>query len=137
MIGMKTLTVILFCLSLQLNSFAQDSLIYNKEIFTVVEKYPEFPGGEKALVKFLADNLKYSKIDITNDVYPSKVLLKFVVNYDGTISDIEVLNVVDKAFGEMAINVVKLMPKWKPGIQSGVPVNVYYTLPINLNWQID
>ncbi|HEV7349339.1 TonB family protein [Telluribacter sp.] len=101
-----------------------------EQIFTVVEQQPEFPGGIAEMYKFLSKNIKYpsaaSRANVTG-----KVFLTFVVNTDGSIQDVAVLKGLGFGTDEEAMRVVKTMPKWKPGKQSGRPVRVKYNLPIN------
>jgi len=100
-----------------------------EKIFTFVEEYPEFPGGDKALREFILNNLNYPEIarktGITGTVY-----VQFVVEKDGSISDVKVVRGIGGGCDEEAVRVVKSMPKWKPGKQRGQPVRVYFTLPI-------
>ena len=86
------------------------------------EVSPEFPGGITALVQFLSKNLKFPTV--------CKVLVKFTVKSDGSISNIRVTKSVDPYLDKEAVRVVKSMPRWIPGTQDGKPVNVEYTLPI-------
>ncbi|GAA4455941.1 TonB family protein [Rurimicrobium arvi] len=99
------------------------------EIFKVVEQMPEFPGGEDALYKFLQDNVQYPP-KATNAGKEGTVSVKFVVNEDGSISNVEVARPIGFDMDEEAIRVVKKMPKWKPGKQNGKAVKVYYRVPI-------
>ena len=100
-----------------------------EKIFTFVEEYPEFPGGDKALREFILNNLNYPEIarktGITGTVY-----VQFVVEKDGSISDVKVVRGIGGGCDEEAVRVVKSMPRWKPGKQRGQPVRVYFTLPI-------
>ncbi len=99
------------------------------EIFTVVESMPEFPGGESALYKFLAKNIEYPQIANEGGIQ-GRVFVTFVVEKDGSITDVRVLRGIGGGCDEEAIRVVKSMPKWKPGKQRGKPVRVQYNLPI-------
>jgi protein TonB len=100
------------------------------EIHIVVEEMPEFPGGIPALMKFIGDNLDYPEEAVSTNIQ-GKVFLKFVVKPDGTTGRIEVTRGVDPLLDNEAIRVVKILPKFKPGKQSGVPVHVWYSLPVN------
>ena len=93
------------------------------------EVAPEFPGGINALVKFISDNLKYPTVCKEQKIQ-GKVLVKFTVKSDGSISNIRVTKSVDPYLDKEAVRVVKSMPRWIPGTQDGKPVNVEYTLPI-------
>lgn len=100
------------------------------EPFLVVEQMPDFPGGESELYKFLEQNIKYPPMARESGV-TGRVFIKFVVNKDGKISDIALLRGIGAGCDEEAIRVVKKMPAWKPGKQNGMPVPVWFTLPIN------
>jgi TonB family C-terminal domain len=98
--------------------------------YDFVEDPPQFLGGDSELLKYIKENLKYPTISIENGIQGT-VTIRFVVNKDGYVSDVEILqNRADAACGKEAIRVVQSMPKWKAGKQNGVPVNVYFTLPI-------
>lgn len=98
-------------------------------IHTIVEEMPEFPGGEKAMMKFLIDNTEYPRMERDNDMN-GKVLLRFVVNEDGSISQVTSLRETTKGFANEAKRVVALMPKFKPGRQQGRAVKVQFILPM-------
>ena len=98
-------------------------------IFTVVESMPEFPGGEAMLEKFLKDNLQYPELARIGGIQ-GKVYVTFVVDEKGNITDIRLLRGIGGGCDEEALRVVKLMPKWIPGKQNGMPVRVIVTLPV-------
>ena len=100
-----------------------------EEIFVVVEKQPEFPGGMTALMKFLGDNIKYPVIAQENGIQ-GRVITNFVVERDGSISDVQIVRGQDPSLDKEAVRVIKTMPKWKPGQQRGKPVRVRFTLPV-------
>ncbi|GAB3931465.1 energy transducer TonB [Larkinella terrae] len=100
------------------------------QIFTVVEQNPEFPGGMAALGQFLGKNIRYPPAASRANV-SGRVFVSFVVNTDGSIQDVSVLKGLGFGTDEEAMRVVKSMPKWRPGKQSGRPVRVKYNLPIN------
>jgi protein TonB len=102
------------------------------EIFTVVEEQPEFPGGTGEMMKFLQANISYPQVEKEAGIQ-GKVFVKFVVESDGSISNVEVLRGVTGGEGlsKEAIRVVKAMPKWKAGKMGGRSVRVYFNLPIN------
>jgi protein TonB len=99
------------------------------EIFTVVESMPCFPGGEQNVYKYLADNLKYPYQALDAGI-SGKVWLAFVVERDGSITDVKVLRGIGGGCDEEAVRVVEAMPKWTPGKQRGIPVRVHYVLSI-------
>ncbi|MEO8794122.1 MAG: TonB family protein [Daejeonella sp.] len=101
-------------------------------IFTSVEVAPEFPGGIKKFYDFLSKNYRYPAMAREQGVQ-GKVIMQFVVERDGSLTDIKVLRDLGLGTGEEAIRLLKSMPKWKPGIQNGRPVRVAYTLPFALN----
>ena len=100
-----------------------------RQVFSVVEQMPEFPGGTAALLSYLSQNIKYPSVAAENGI-SGRVVLRFVVNKAGEVSDITVVSGVDPLLDREAIRVVKSMPKWIPGKQNGKSVNVYYTVPV-------
>ena len=105
-----------------------------KEIFTVVEEQPTYPGGDEARIKFLQENMKYPE-EAKELGVQGKVFVTFVVEVDGSITDVKVLRGIGSGCDDEAIRVVKSMPKWVPGKQRGVPVRVQFNLPINFKLQ--
>ena len=101
----------------------------NGKVFDVVEQMPQFPGGMPALMKWLQDNMKYPK-EAQDAKQQGRVIVSFVVEKDGSITNVRVVKSVTPALDEEAIRVVKAMPKWNPGMQNGEPVRVNYTVPI-------
>ncbi len=99
------------------------------QIFTYVEQMPEFPGGTAELMKYLSKNIRYPPVARENGI-EGRVVLQFVVDERGHISDIVPLREIGGGTTEEAIRVVKSMPPWKPGRQNGNPVKVYFKLPI-------
>lgn len=105
-----------------------------KVIFQVVEEMPEFPGGMGEAMKFLAKNIKYP-VAAQQAKIEGRVIVQFVVERDGSISDIHAMRGVNPDLDAEAIRVVSLMPKWKPGKQRGKAVAVKYTMPIMFRLQ--
>lgn len=101
----------------------------NQNVFDQVEVMPEFPGGMPALIEFLQTNIKYPKDAIKQDV-GGRVMVMFVVETDGSISNVRVARKVFPSLDKEAVRVVKAMPKWKPGKEKGRPVRVNFTLPV-------
>ena len=99
------------------------------KVFDVVEEMPSFPGGQGALMAFLSSNIKYPVVAQENGVQ-GRVIVGFVVEKDGSISDVKVMRSVDPSLDREAQRVVKAMPKWKPGKQNGSAVRVKYTVPV-------
>ena len=100
------------------------------EVFFIVENMPEFPGGELALRKFIANAIKYPVIAQENGVQ-GKVYVNFVVDKDGSVIQARIARGVDSSLDKEALRVVNSLPKWKPGMQRGKPVKVSYTVPIS------
>ncbi|MBK6483849.1 MAG: energy transducer TonB [Chitinophagaceae bacterium] len=99
------------------------------EIFMYVEQMPEFPGGQTELIKYLQKNLRYPAAARENGI-EGKVVLQFVVDESGKISDLQVVRDIGGGCAEEATRVVKNMPPWKPGKQNGNAVKVYFKLPV-------
>lgn len=107
----------------------EEELAVEDTIYMVVEERPQFPGGEEALFKFLQNNIKYPIRALDAGVGGS-VYVTFVVNKNGEITNVEMQQGVGWGLDEEAMRVVNAMPKWSPGKQRGIPVNVRYNLPI-------
>jgi len=100
----------------------------SNKVYQVIEQMPQFPGGEQELFKFINKNNKYT---ITEPCIQGKVICRFIVNRDGSVSNPEVIRSLEPVYDKEAIRVIKLFPKFIPGKQNGVSVSVWYTLPIN------
>lgn len=98
-------------------------------VFVVVEKSPEFPGGDDSLYAFIGRNIKYPEAAKKNKI-EGRVFVTFVIEKDGQVSSAKILRDIGGGCGEEALRVVKNMPKWKPGTQRGNPVRVQFNLPI-------
>ncbi len=103
-----------------------------EEAFDVVEEMPEFPGGPKALMDYLMENVKYPKTAFDADIQ-GRVIAQFVVDKEGTVRDAHVVKSVDPALDAEALRVINNMPKWRPGRQNGKVVNVKYTIPVSFS----
>ena len=101
----------------------------SNKVFDVVEEMPSFPGGQGALMAFLSSNIKYPVVAQENGVQ-GRVIVGFVVERDGSITDVKVMRSVDPSLDREAQRVVKAMPRWKPGKQNGSAVRVKYTVPV-------
>ena len=106
-----------------------DTIDTQDEVLDMVEVMPEFPGGVKALMSYLAKNIEYPK-EAENAGMQGRVVVQFVVNTDGSIEDAKVVRAVNPLLDQEAIRVINTMPKWKPGMQDGKTVRVKYTVPI-------
>lgn len=105
-----------------------------EEIFVAVEQQAEFPGGQGALMKFLSNNIRYPESAQQNDIQ-GRVIVKFVVEKDGSIGNVTVVKGVDRDLDREAIRVVKKMPRWQPGKNNGVAVRSYFNLPVTFRLQ--
>lgn len=112
----------------------EDEDIQEAEIFTIVEEMPDFPGGTQKLADYLAKNIKYPQMARESGIQ-GRVFISFVVEPDGSVSNVNVMRSLGGGCDEEAVRVVKSMPKWKPGKQRGKPVRVSYILPVNFKLQ--
>lgn len=107
----------------------EEEEIVEEEVFLSVEENPEFPGGPGKLLEFVQKNLKYPMMARESDIQ-GRVFVGFVVEKDGSITNVRVLRGIGGGCDEEAVRVVQSLPKFKPGKQRGNPVRVAYTLPI-------
>ncbi|MCH5230063.1 MAG: energy transducer TonB [Muribaculaceae bacterium] len=105
-----------------------------EEIFVAVEQPAEFPGGQAALMKWLSNNIRYPEAAQQNDIQ-GRVVVKFVVEKDGSVGHAEIARGVDKDLDREALRVVNKMPKWQPGKNNGVAVRSYFNLPVTFRLQ--
>lgn len=112
----------------------ESKIVDEARIFEVNEQNPAFPGGDEAYLAFLAKNIKYPETSRNNGAQGT-VYAAFIVEKDGSITDIEILESPDSAISKEVERVLKLMPRWKPGMQGGKPVRVKYSVPVR--FQID
>ena len=108
---------------------APQAVVSDDQTFSVVEQMPEYPGGMRAGLEFMARNLRYPT-KAREAGKQGRVIVQFVVRKDGSLSDFKVLRPVDPWLDAEAIRVISTMPKWKPGMQDGKPVSVKFTLPV-------
>lgn len=109
-------------------------VVEETKIFTVVEQMPMYPGGDGALMGYLRDNIHYPTVAAENGVQ-GRVVVGFVVERDGSITDVKILRGVDPSLDREAMRVVKDMPKWTPGKQNGSAVRVKYQVPVSFRLQ--
>ena len=109
-------------------------VVEETKIFTVVEQMPMYPGGDGALMGYLRDNIKYPTVAAENGVQ-GRVVVGFVVERDGSITDVKILRGVDPSLDREAMRVVKSMPRWNPGKQNGSAVRVKYQVPVSFRLQ--
>ena len=108
---------------------APQTVVSDDQTFSVVEQMPEYPGGMRAGLEFMARNLRYPT-KAREAGKQGRVIVQFVVRKDGSLSDFKVLCPVDPWLDAEAIRVISTMPKWKPGMQDGKPVSVKFTIPV-------
>ena len=112
-----------------------DEEIEEEQIFVKVEKMPTFMGGDISKFRsWVASKLRYPQLAQENNI-TGRVLLKFVVEKDGTLTNIQVLQSPDKSLADEAIRVLKTSPRWEPGKQRNQSVRVFYTLPVDFQLQ--
>ena len=115
---------------------AQKTVVSQKdqkeEPFDVVEDMPAFPGGMEAMIQFINNNIQYPA-DAQKQKVDGRVLVNFVVEKDGSITEVKVIKPTFPSLDAEAVRVVKAMPKWKPGYQKGQAVRVQFTMPINFS----
>ncbi len=112
----------------------EDKPEVENKVFDVVEQMPSFPGGPSALMQYLSNNVKYPVVAQENGVQ-GRVVVSFVVERDGSITDVKVVRSVDPSLDREASRVVSSMPKWIPGKQNGSPVRVKYNVPVSFKLQ--
>lgn len=102
----------------------------SSKIFGAAEEMPSFPGGEKALMQYIKDNTYYPE-EMCEGAAQGRVMVGFVINEDGSISDVKVLRSLTPECDEVAVKIVKGMPKWNPGKQNGKAVKTKYIVPVS------
>jgi protein TonB len=100
-----------------------------EEVFTVVEQMPEYPGGVNARIEFLSKTIIYP-VQARDSMIQGTVFVTFIVETDGSISNISILKGVHYLIDAEVIRVIKLMPKWSPGYQRGKAVRVKVNMPV-------
>ena len=108
--------------------------VEDNRVFDVVEQKPQFPGGEAALLKYVADHIRYPAMAQENNVQ-GRVVVQFVVTKTGSVGEVKVVRGKDPDLDKEAVRVVKSLPKFVPGKMNGHAVNVWYTLPIQFKLQ--
>lgn len=131
----KTITLLLGIILKTGIAFAQDTsknASTQPPIFIAVENEPVFPGGTQAFYKYIASTLKYPGVARLLGL-TGKVYLTFVVDRDGSVTDVKPIKCLGAGCESEAVRVVSMSPKWQPGIQKGRPVRVMYTMPITFD----
>ena len=99
-------------------------------VLKTVEQLPEFPGGIVQFMKWLTRNLRYPPIAQSQRIQ-GKVVVSFIINKDGSIASPTIVQSVDPVLDREALRVVKMMPRWKPGLQNGKPCRTMFAIPVN------
>ena len=124
-------TIIMMLLSVAMltanNVIAAEPASPEPKVYDMVEKMPSFPGGSEALKEYLKKNTRYPNPDAC---IQGRVVVVFVVDEKGNLSDVKVARSVEPSLDAEAVRVVKSMPRWNPGMQNGKAVKVRYTLPV-------
>ena len=107
----------------------EEEEVSETEVFTIVEEMPAYPGGDAKLYEYLGKNIKYPQIARESGIQ-GRVFVNFVVEPDGSVSNVKVMRGIGGGCDEEAVRVIKTMPKWKPGKQRGKAVRVTYTIPV-------
>ncbi len=131
---MATLSVLTLLLMVNTNAMAQSKKIANDKVLEKAEVMPQFPGGDQAMMKFVAENVQYPQ-EARDKEISGRVMVGFIVEKDGSVNEVKVVKGIGGGCDEEAVRVVKAMPKWKPGKQKGKPVRVHYTLPLTFKLQ--
>ena len=106
-----------------------DGNLVSNEIFQIVEEMPQFPGGEQKLMEYISENIKYPQ-NARETGIQGRVFVGFIVEPDGSVSNVKLLRGIGGGCDEEAIRVIKSLPKWEPGKQRGKAVRVAYQLPV-------
>ena len=125
----KLLFLSAFLCTLSFGAFAQEEVKVEEEVFVVVEEQAEFPGGLDSMYAFIQKNLKYPELAKEKGI-EGRVFVQFVIEKDGSISNVKILRGIGGGCEEAAVEMIKNMPKWKPGKQRGKPVRFQFVLPI-------
>ena len=126
---LTVMSVLAILLMVNTNAMAQNKEVATDKVLEKAEVMPEFPGGEQAMMKFVAENVQYPEEAKEKEI-SGRVLVGFIVEKDGSIADVKVVKGIGGGCDEEAVRVVKAMPKWKPGMDKGKPVRVHYMLPL-------
>jgi protein TonB len=127
---MKKLFLIVFFMAfVSVNAYSQ-SKEQDDAVYSMVSEQPSFPGGMQKMMKFISENRKYPAEAKAKDIH-GKVIVAFVVERDGSLSDVKIRRGIGYGCDEEAIRVIKSMPKWTPGKQNGKAVRVSMMLPVS------
>ena len=111
----------------------QQSAEVKEKVFEYLDDMPEFPGGQKAMMEWLGQNIQYPKEAVDGNI-EGRVIVRFIIEKDGSISNAKVAKGVHESLNKEALRVVSAMPKWKPGMQDGQPARCQFTLPVSFKF---
>ena len=114
------------------NGRSADQVVEDEEVFQNVDKKPEFPGGQSALDRFIKNHLRHP-VSVREGDLNGRVVCEFVVNKDGSVSDIEVVRSNYPTMNDEVVRMLQEMPRWEPGELNGESVRVRYTLPVQFH----
>jgi len=114
------------------NGRSADQVVEDEEVFQNVDKKPEFPGGQTALERFIKNHLRHP-VSVREGDLNGRVVCEFVVNKDGSVSDIEVVRSNYPTMNDEVVRMLQEMPRWEPGELNGESVRVRYTLPVQFH----
>ena len=127
---MKKLFLIMFFMAfVSVNAYSQSDDSDNS-VYAMVDERAQFPGGQNEMLKYLQENLQYPEAAKANNVH-GRVFVKFIVERDGSLSDIQIFRGLGSGCDEEAIRLIQSMPKWKPGKNKGKEVRTSMTVPVN------
>ena len=131
---LTVMSVLAILLMVNTNAMAQNKKKANDKVLEKAEVMPEYPGGDQAMMDFVAKNVQYPQ-EARDKEISGRVLVSFIVEKDGSIADVKVVKGIGGGCDEEAVRVVKAMPKWKPGKDKGKPVQVSYMMPFTFKLQ--
>ena len=131
---LTAMSVLAILLMVNTNAIAQNKKAANDKVLEKAEVMPEFPGGDQAMMKFVAENVQYPE-EAREKGISGRVLVSFIVEKNGSINEVKVVRGIGGGCDEEAVRVVKTMPKWKPGKDKGKPVRVKYMMPFTFKLQ--
>ena len=127
---MRKLFLIMFFMAfVSVNAYSQSDDSDNS-VYAMVDERAQFPGGQNEMLKYLQENLQYPEAAKANNVH-GRVFVKFIVERDGSLSDIQIFRGLGSGCDEEAIRLIQSMPKWKPGKNKGKEVRTSMTVPVN------
>ena len=131
---LTVMSVLAILLMVNTNAMAQNKKKANDKVLEKAEVMPEYPGGDQAMMDFVAKNVQYPQ-EARDKEISGRVLVSFIVEKDGSIADVKVVKGIGGGCDEEAVRVVKAMPKWKPGKDKGKSVRVSYMMPFTIKLQ--